>query len=126
IVVTPRHGCPVEINALWYNALKIMSILGNKLGDLNFNEYEELSEKVKESFAKEFWYEEGQYLYDTVNGKEKDPSLRPNQVWAISLPFTMLDIEKEKSVINKILEELYTPYGLRSLNQDHKDYNPIY
>lgn len=126
IVVTPRHGCPVEINALWYNALKIMSLLAKKFGDDSFKEYEELSEKVKESFVKEFWYEDGEYLYDVVNSKEKDSSLRPNQIWAVSLPFTMLDKEKEKKVVNKILDELYTPYGLRSLEESHDDYNPYY
>ena len=126
IVVTPRHGKPVEINALWYNALKITALLKDKFEKEEVNEYEKLSEKVKESFTKKFWNEEGKYLYDVINDEESDKSIRPNQIWAVSLPFTMLDKEKEKYVVEKVFEELYTPYGLRSLSRNHKDYHGIY
>lgn len=126
IVVTPRHGCPVEINALWYNALKIMSLLGEKYGDEDYKSYESLAHDVSESFNKEFWYEEGGYLYDVVNDTKKDNSIRPNQIWALSLPFTMLPEDKEEKVLNKVLGELYTPYGLRSLNKNHEDYKESY
>ncbi|MDK0627659.1 amylo-alpha-1,6-glucosidase [Clostridium perfringens] len=126
IVVTPRHGKPVEINALWYNALKIAALLKDKFEKEEKNEYEELAQKVKSSFTKAFWNEDGKYLYDVVNDHEKDDSLRPNQIWAVSLPFTMLDREKEKYIVQKVFEELYTPYGLRSLSRDHKDYHGIY
>lgn len=126
IVVTPRHGKPVEINALWYNALKIMEILAHKFDDKDEEEYRYLSERVKESFNNKFWFEEGEYLYDVVNNEEKDKSIRPNQAWAISLPFTMLPKDKEEKVLRKIYEELYTPFGLRSLSKDHKDYKPYY
>ncbi|HHD2790884.1 amylo-alpha-1,6-glucosidase [Clostridium perfringens] len=126
IVVTPRHGKPVEINALWYNALKIAALLKDKFEKEEKNEYEELAKKVKDSFTKTFWNEDGKYLYDVVNHNEKDDSLRPNQIWAVSLPFTMLDREKEKYIVQKVFEELYTPYGLRSLSRDHKDYHGIY
>ena len=126
IVVTPRHGKPVEINALWYNALKIAALLKDKFEKEEKNEYEELAKKVKASFTKAFWNEDGKYLYDVVNDNEKDNSLRPNQIWAVSLPFTMLDREKEKYIVQKVFEELYTPYGLRSLSRDHKDYHGIY
>ncbi|MDK0571327.1 amylo-alpha-1,6-glucosidase [Clostridium perfringens] len=126
IVVTPRHGKPVEINALWYNALKIAALLKDKFEKEEKNEYEELVQKVKSSFTKAFWNEDGKYLYDVVNDHEKDHSLRPNQIWAVSLPFTMLDREKEKYIVQKVFEELYTPYGLRSLSRDHKDYHGIY
>lgn len=126
IVVTPRHGKPVEINALWYNSLKIAALLKDKFEKETTNEYEELAEKVKTSFEKAFWNEERKYLYDVVNDEEKDASLRPNQIWAVSLPFTMLDREKEKYVVKKVFEELYTPYGLRSLSREHKDYHGIY
>ncbi len=68
------------------------------------NEYEELAKKVKDSFNKAFWNEDGKYLYDVVNDYEKDDSLRPNQIWAVSLPFTMLDREKkEKYIVQKVL-----------------------
>ncbi|HAT4307919.1 amylo-alpha-1,6-glucosidase [Clostridium perfringens] len=126
IVVTPRHGKPVEINALWYNALKIAALLKDKFEKEEKNEYEELAKKVKDSFTKAFWNEDGKYLYDVINDHEKDDSLRPNQIWAVSLPFTMLDREKEKYIVQKVFEELYTPYGLRSLSRDHKDYHGIY
>lgn len=126
IVVTPRHGKPVEINALWYNALKISALLKDKFEKEEKNEYEELAKKVKSSFTKAFWNEDGKYLYDVINDHEKDHSLRPNQIWAVSLPFTMLDREKEKYIVQKVFEELYTPYGLRSLSRDHKDYHGIY
>lgn len=126
IVVTPRHGKPVEINALWYNALKITALLKDKFEKEEENEYEELAKKVKASFTKAFWNEEGKYLYDVANNNEKDDSLRPNQIWAVSLPFTMLDREREKYIVQKVFEKLYTPYGLRSLSRDHKDYHGVY
>ncbi|WP_300347092.1 amylo-alpha-1,6-glucosidase [Clostridium sp.] len=126
IVVTPRHGKPVEINALWYNALKIAALLKDKFEKEEVNEYEELSEKVKESFIKKFWNEDEKCLYDVINDEESDGSIRPNQIWAVSLPFTMLDRKQEKYIVEKVFEELYTPYGLRSLSRDHKDYHGIY
>ena len=125
IVVTPRHGKPVEINALWYNALKIAALLKDKFEKEEKNEYEELAKKVKDSFTKAFWNEDGKYLYDVVNDHEKDHSLRPNQIWAVSLPFTMLDREKEKYIVQKVFEELYTPYGLRSLSRDPVSYTHL-
>lgn len=126
IVVTPRHGKPVEINALWYNALKITSLLANKFGDSEGNEYEGLAEKVKESFENKFWNEKDKCLYDVVNDKENDDSIRPNQIWAVSLPFSILSREKEKAVVNTVYKELYTAYGLRSLSCGHEDYKPMY
>lgn len=113
LVVTPRHGKPVEINALWYNALCIMKELS-----IHFNKensfYEELSEKVKKSFNKMFWNEKEQCLFDVVD--EDDGKVRPNQIWAVSLPFNMLDREKEKKIVDKIYKELYSTYGLRTLS----------
>ena len=126
IVVTPRHGKPVEINALWYNALKITSLLAKKFNDSKEDEYEKLAEKVKESFQDKFWNEEDKCLYDVVSNEESDNSIRPNQIWAVSLPFSILDREKERLVVNTVYKELYTPYGLRSLNRGHKDYKPQY
>ena len=93
-VVTPRHGKPVEINALWYNALKIMEELSVRFGDDN-REYIELAERVKEAFNNRFWNEEKQCLYDVVD--VDDDKIRPNQIWAVSLPFAVLDREKEKN-----------------------------
>lgn len=124
-VVTPRHGKPVEINALWYNALCVMDWLA-KLFDEDGSAYRQLAQKVKQSFCDKFWYEAGGYLYDVIDGEEKDNSLRPNQIYAVSLPFTMLDLEKEKSIVDVVYKELYVGRGLRSLAPGHPDYHPIY
>lgn len=122
-VVTPRHGKPVEINALWYNALKIMEDLSKKFGDDN-SEYIKLSEKVRESFNNRFWNEEKSCLYDVVD--ENDDKIRPNQIWAVSLPFSVLDREKEKMIVNTVHKHLYATYGLRSLSFMDKDYKKKY
>lgn len=126
IVVTPRHGKPVEINALWYNALKISALLAEKFGDEEYKDYLELAEKVKKSFNEKFWNEKDECLYDVVNDIESDSAIRPNQAYAISLPFTMLPKEKEEKVIEKIYNELYTSFGLRSLNKSNEDYKNVY
>lgn len=113
LVVTPRHGKPVEINALWYNALCIMAILSEKFGEDN-KKYHELAQKVKKSFNNKFWNEDKKCLYDVVD--ENDDKIRPNQLWAVSLPFSILDREKEKSIVNVCYKHLYNIYGMRSLS----------
>ena len=118
-VVTPRHGKPVEINALWYNALKIMEELCEKFEDDSL-EYRELSCRVKESFNNKFWNEEKNCLYDVVD--KNDDKIRPNQIWAVSLPFAVLDREKEKKIVGAVYKHLYATYGLRSLSFMDKDY----
>ena len=122
-VVTPRHGKPVEINALWYNALKIMEELCEKFGDDSL-EYRELSCRVKESFNNKFWNEEKNCLYDVVD--KNDDKIRPNQIWAVSLPFAVLDREKEKKIVGAVYKHLYATYGLRSLSFMDKDYKKKY
>ncbi|WP_139905767.1 amylo-alpha-1,6-glucosidase [Clostridium thermarum] len=112
-VVTPRHGKPVEINALWYNALCIMKELAKHFNK-DYSFYKELAVKVKKSFNEKFWNEEEGCLFDVVD--ENDARIRPNQIWAVSLPFTMLDKEKEKKIVEKVYQELYSTYGLRSLS----------
>ena len=124
-VVTPRHGKPVEINALWYNALCVMEQLSKAYGE-DSSVYTNLAQKVRTSFCEKFWYEEGQYLYDVIDEDECDTSLRPNQIYAVSLPYTMLDDEKANSVVKIVHEKLYAERGLRSLSQSHPDYHPIY
>ena len=90
-VVTPRIGKAVEINALWYNALKIMSFLAREMDLSNESkDYTVLAENVSKSFNDAFWFDEGQYLYDFINGETKNTAIRPNQVLAVSLPYTML------------------------------------
>ncbi len=117
-VITPRHGKPVEINALWYNAIKVMENLSYRFSK-NGNEYERLSRRVKESFNNKFWNDEQKCLKDVVD--EDDLSIRPNQIWAVFLPYTMLSKQRAMEVVNKVHAELYTPYGLRSLSyKDHR------
>lgn len=123
IVVTPRHGKPCEINALWYNALMIMSILAEKFGD-DYNYYNDLAGKVYKSFNEKFYCEETGCLYDTVDPYDK--SVRPNQVWVLSLPFKILAKEKAVSVFNVIERELYNKYGLRSLSPNDPRFKPRY
>lgn len=128
-VVTPRHGKPVEINALWYNALKVMEKLSRHFG-LSSKEYAELSEKVKTSFTNKFWNERTNCLYDVVpdvSSKEtSDGSIRPNQIWAVSLPYTMLSDEQAKNVVDVVYTHLYAGTGLRSLSPWDKDYHGEY
>lgn len=120
LVVTPRHGKPVEINALWYNALKIMATFARKFDNPQIAEtYETLAAKTKIAFIERFWNNKKQCLYDVVD--ENDDSIRPNQIWAVSLPFTMLSPEQEKQIVQTIHTHLYATYGLRSLsNQDYR------
>ena len=126
-VVTPRHGKPVEINALWYNALKVMEILSRRYeNDLVADEYKKLAKQVKESFRKQFWNKTAGCLFDVINEEGADDTVRPNQIWAVFLPHCMLDREQEKSVVNVVREELYTPYGIRSLSNRHPLYQEKY
>ncbi|WP_405376842.1 amylo-alpha-1,6-glucosidase [Pseudobutyrivibrio sp.] len=135
-VVTPRHGKPVEINALWYNALMTMEEISRGIARRTHDKPEnylayaggcsQLAMWVKEAFNEEFWYEEGGYLYDVIGEDFKDATLRPNQIFAVSLPFTMLDIEKEKSIVRVLKDRLYVGVGLRSLDTEDENYQGTY
>ncbi|MBI1938960.1 MAG: glycogen debranching enzyme family protein [Ignavibacteriales bacterium] len=126
-VVTPRQGKAVEINALWYNALMIGAYLSDIFNDKGCEIYfKDKAAKVLKNYKDTFWNEGGGYLYDYVDGDYKDSSFRPNQLYAISLPHKLLDADKAKSVVDKVYEKLYTPFGLRSLSPDDKNYKPIY
>lgn len=124
-VATPRHGKPVEINALWYHALCLMEEWATRFGE-DGSHYAALAAHAKESFAKEFWNEKDGCLYDVVDGLEGDATLRPNQIYAVSLPHRMLDADKEKEIVDKVYEKLYAKTGLRSLSPDDKEYHPTY
>jgi glycogen debranching enzyme len=118
----------VEVEALWYNALKIveelLTLTGESAASDNIREKAEL---VKKSFEEKFWYAEGNYLYDVIDEKgNPDASLRPNQIFALSLPFHLIDGEKAKAVFEIILSKLFTPVGLRSLSPDDPDYSGHY
>jgi predicted glycogen debranching enzyme len=122
-VVTPRTGKPVEIQALWYNALRIMHDFANQFGDAQLAVFfEELAARARENFNIEFWNEDSGCLYDTVDGELHDGSIRPNQILAASLPHSMLAMDRARQVVELVRRELLTPLGLRSLSP----YDPRY
>ena len=126
ILPTPRHGKPVEINAYWYNALCIMQKFSEILKRTEAQKYRKLACKVKESFVREFWMEENQCLKDVISGTKADMQIRCNQIWAVSMPFTMLDEEKERQIVDMVFEKLYTPYGLRTLEPKDEEFHACY
>ena len=126
ILPTPRHGKPVEINAYWYNALCIMQRFSEVLKKNEAQKYGELAQKVKESFAREFWMEEKHCLKDVISETKADTQIRCNQIWAVSMPFTMLDEEKERQIVDTVFERLYTPYGLRTLDPKDEEFHASY
>lgn len=125
-VVTPRRGKPVEIQALWYNALRLMALWAEELGE-PAEDYLALATDAFTSFNARFWFERGHHLFDVIDGEGgDDPSLRPNQVIALSLRFPILLEAHWHSVIDVVTEQLLTPLGLRSLGPGHRDYKPCY
>jgi len=126
-VVTPRRGKPVEIQALWYNAICIMEDLAHRFGDeAGQTRYRNMATLASWSFNRLFWNENLGCLYDVVNGAPPDPSIRPNQIFAVSLTHTMLPTERARSVVEKVQEHLLTPYGLRSLAPSDPQYRGRY
>lgn len=125
ILPTPRHGKPVEINAYWYNALRIMEIFKKQQPE-DATDYGALAQKVYESFGKQFWNEELGCLRDVISGTDADDQIRCNQIWAISLPFSLLPREQEHAVVETVYRKLYTPYGLRTLDPQDAQFHPFY
>jgi predicted glycogen debranching enzyme len=129
-VVTPRIGKPVEIQALWFNALRIMSAFALKFGDTPRHEMLlKLADDVQRSFNQQFWNEDANCLYDGVggvNGEMRDAAIRPNQIFAVSLPYTMLPADKALQVVNTVQQVLLTPFGLRSLSSNDPQYRGHY
>ncbi len=124
-VVTPRIGKPVEINALWYNALMIMADFAERLGRPSAP-YAELAAKARQGFQR-FVRFDGAGLFDVLDGPAgDDPTSRPNQIFAVSLPYSPLNAEAQQTVVQVCGRELLTSYGLRSLAPDHPDYRPYY
>ncbi len=155
ILPTPRHGKPVEINAYWYSALRIMDALAEKL-HLDRADYAALAEQVKASFA-QFWMEDKQCLKDVLSGTSArseggqgptsasdclqeprvasaapqaavmaEKQIRCNQIWAVTQPFTMLTPAQEKAVVDAVYAHLYTPCGLRTLSPEDEQYHGVY
>jgi predicted glycogen debranching enzyme len=121
-VVTPRTGKPVEIQALWHNALRTMEQFARKFSDKSRQaEYKCMADKARANFG-QFWNESANCLYDVINGNERDGSVRPNQVFAISLPFPLIDGDRAKAVVHKIETDLLTPCGLRTLSSHDANY----
>ena len=125
ILPTPRHGKPVEINAYWYNALRIMEEFA-PFGAGDGKDYGRMVERVKESFGAKFWNDGAGCLKDVLSGTEADGQIRCNQIWAVSLPFSVLSPERERQVVEVVFRELYTPYGLRTLSPQDKEFHAFY
>lgn len=132
ILPTPRHGKPVEINAYWYNALRIMDFFCDRLkGEFpepeEHKNYKEMAELAGKSFREKFWNESAGCLKDVLSGQESnDIQIRCNQIWAVSLPFSLLGREKEKQVVETVYRKLYTPLGLRTLSPEDSEFKPFY
>jgi predicted glycogen debranching enzyme len=125
--VTPRCGKAVEVQALWHNALRIMEILAKKFKEKSEAEkYAQIAEKAKENFVQKFWNAEKNYLFDFIGENGKDASLRPNQIIAVALDFTMLDKTKSERIVDVVQRELLTPYGLRTLARNDPKYVGVY
>ena len=125
ILPTPRHGKPVEVNAYWYNALRIMNVLAETL-NCDRKDYAELAQTVRKSFVEKFYMPEKGYLKDVISGTEADEQIRCNQIWALSMPFTMLSPAQERAVLSTVRKHLYTPYGLRTLSPEDPQFQPHY
>ncbi|MCQ2519366.1 MAG: amylo-alpha-1,6-glucosidase [Lachnospiraceae bacterium] len=132
-VMTPRHGKPVEINALWYNALMITAKLADIFKDSAFSEeLKGLASLVKKSFCEKFYNKSTDCLFDVVDeilpdgSKRNDEKIRPNQIFAVSLPYQILDEIKEKSIVNVVRSKLYTDFGIRSLAPEDPEYHGLY
>src|SRR5207244_3586357 len=128
-VVTPRRGKAVEINALWYNALRLMEEWALDHGDAS-EPYRVRADRARESFNRRFWYADGRYLYDLVDdqdaGGQSDAKCRPNQIFAICLDHPVLDSDRWAPVMHVVYERLVTPVGLRSLAPDDPEFKSRY
>jgi predicted glycogen debranching enzyme len=125
--VTPRDGKAVEIQALWYNALKIMQLLAKRFGQADKKKtYFRMAKKAKESFSEKFWNPKNGYLFDVVNKAGADSTLRPNQLIAASLDFPILDRTKRERVIDVVWKRLWGTYGLKTLPNSDPRYMGTY
>ena len=126
-VVTPRRGKPVEIQALWYNALCILGDLARRFQDNDDKlRYGHMANTAKSSFNQLFWNDATGCLDDVVEGDVPDPAIRANQIFAVSLPYSMLSTEQARKVVEKVQEHLLTPYGLRTLSPSDPQYRGRY
>jgi len=127
VPATPRQGKAVEVQALWFNALMTTGLLANKFDERSEGErYRQMADNVKRSFVEKFWNSEKNCLYDCIGVGDKDSSLRPNQVVAVSLDFTMFDSVRNEKIVDVVHQDLLTPLGLRTLTRDDSRYIGIY
>ena len=125
ILPTPRHGKPVEINAYWYNALRIMDALAPAVG-ADEKDYAALANTVKQSFLEKFYMPDKGYLKDVISGTAADEQIRCNQVWALSMSFTILPQDAQLRVLEVLKTHLLTPCGLRTLSAEDPQYHGFY
>lgn len=123
--VTPRHGAAVEINALWYNALRFFLELTDAEDELT-ERAGQAADKLAANFVHRFWNHDDNCLSDVVNQHGQDHAIRPNQVFAVSLPYTLLDKERMRAIVSVVQAHLLTPYGLRTLSPRNPLYSPFY
>jgi predicted glycogen debranching enzyme len=125
-VVTPRRGKPVEINALWFNAVSLLASW-LRFFERDASQLEAVAERTRASFNRRFWFDEGQYLYDIVDGLAgDDSSLRPNQIFALALRHPVLEQARWQRIVDVVAARLLTPYGLRTLAPGHPDFKAQY
>ena len=136
ILPTPRHGKPVEINAYWYNVLRIMDFFAGKFrGELSEaptgRNYADMAELAGRSFREKFWNADAGCLKDVLTDEEGESAkaetqIRCNQIWAVSLPFSLLERQQERQVVEMVYRKLYTPLGLRTLDPADPKFKPFY
>lgn len=125
-VVTPREGKPIEINALWYNALRLIADWCERAGK-PAGWYRAMAAQAFDTAQRRYWYVDGGYAYDVIDGPDgNDASLRPNQVVALALIYPLIEGERARSVLEAVTSKLLTPYGLRTLSPDDPRYQPVY
>ena len=126
-VVTPRRGKAVEINALWFNALKLMERWASQFGPRRVLDFARRSDQVRRAFNERFWFSDGEYLFDVVDDEGRDDAkFRPNQIFSIALPHAVLARERWEPVVRNVRDRLVTPFGLRSLARGDPDYKQRY
>jgi glycogen debranching enzyme len=123
--VTPRHGYAVEINALWYNAVRLADQLAQDFNEPNSN-YAPVADRIRQAFLPAFWNDYEHCLGDVRNEQGLDASLRPNQILAVSLPYSPLPSENALAVVERVRRDLLTPFGLRTLSPSSSDYRGRY
>ncbi|MCU4174616.1 glycogen debranching enzyme N-terminal domain-containing protein [Carboxylicivirga sp. N1Y90] len=124
--ITPRYGMPVEVNALWYNALMFSLDLAKANGDSNFvDEWQALAESVGKAFIQTYWMEDVAYLKDSVDGDSWEMEIRPNQIIATALPYSPLNLDQKKAIVDVVKKELLTPKGIRSLSPQDPKYKGV-